>query len=115
MRFDDDSLDRAILAQQLEEPPADLRASILAATAYRVPPPFTLAEIVAAFCVAGLAVWAAIAAGPVIGGAVATAFSHVALALWLGVGVGVTITAELFTVSQPVFAAARRAKGRAGP
>lgn len=34
MRYSDDELDRALLALPLEEPPGDLRASIMAATVY---------------------------------------------------------------------------------
>lgn len=35
--YDDDELERALFALDLEEPPADLRASILAGTIYHVP------------------------------------------------------------------------------
>ncbi|MHB8147927.1 MAG: hypothetical protein ACYDGM_11800 [Vulcanimicrobiaceae bacterium] len=42
----DDALDRALFALELEEPPADLRSSILAATVYRPAPMFSRAEIV---------------------------------------------------------------------
>ncbi len=36
-RYDDQDLERALFALDLEEPPADLRQSILASTIYRVP------------------------------------------------------------------------------
>ena len=42
MKYDsDDALDRALFALPLEEPPADLRASILTATVYRPAPAFS--------------------------------------------------------------------------
>lgn len=37
MKYDDDELERALFALDLEKPPAGLRDSILAATIYRVP------------------------------------------------------------------------------
>ena len=39
MKFyeNDDELERALLSLELEEPPADLRRSILASTVYHVP------------------------------------------------------------------------------
>ena len=45
--YTDDDLDLALFALELEEPPTDLRASILAATVYRPAPMFSRAEIVA--------------------------------------------------------------------
>ena len=38
MNYDDDTLDRALAALPLEEPPADLHARIMAATVYRPEP-----------------------------------------------------------------------------
>ncbi len=115
MRLDDDSLDRAIMALPLEEPPPELRASILAATAYRPAPPFTLAEIVAAVTVAAIASWLAFAMGPKISDAVAAAFTHLRLLLWVAVGVGATLWLELLTAGRPAYAFSRRAKVRAKP
>jgi hypothetical protein len=115
MRFDDDALDRALFAQPLEEPPAGLRSSILAATIYRPAPPFSIAEIVALAGVIAAACWLAVAMGPVIGDAVTTAFSHITLLLWLGAGIAVTLWLEIFTVSQPAVSLAWRAKRRAKP
>ncbi|MDQ2871673.1 MAG: hypothetical protein M3R35_00930 [Candidatus Eremiobacteraeota bacterium] len=61
MRYsNDDELDRALFAIPLEEPPADLRASILAATIYRpavVPAPFKLWEAWALGAAVAVAVW----------------------------------------------------------
>ena len=45
MSYDDDDLDRLLFALPLEEPPADLRASILTATAYRAAPVFKPWEV----------------------------------------------------------------------
>ena len=115
MRLDDESLDRAIAALPLEQPPPELRASILAATVYRPVPPFTLAEVVAAASIAGLLIWLGIAAAPWIGLALAAVAANATLLLWLAAGIGVTLWLELFTVYQPSYALARRAKGRAGP
>ncbi len=45
MKYDsDDALDRALFALPLEEPPGDLRASILTATVYRPAPLFSAWE-----------------------------------------------------------------------
>jgi len=53
----DDELDRALFALPLEEPPADLRASILAATIYRAPAPFKAWEVWTLGAIVALAVW----------------------------------------------------------
>jgi len=46
MNYDsDDALDRALFALPLEEPPADLRASILTSTVYRPAPIFSFYEL----------------------------------------------------------------------
>lgn len=56
----DEELDRALFALELEEPPADLRSSILAATIYRAPVPLNPWEvwILGAFC--ALLAWIAV-------------------------------------------------------
>lgn len=115
MRLDDESLDMAIAALPLEEPPPELRATILAATIYRPAPPFTIAEVVAAASIAGLLLWLGVAAAPWIGLALSAAAANATLLLWLATGIGVTLWLELFTGYQPSYALARRAKGRAGP
>jgi hypothetical protein len=53
----DEELERALFALPLEEPPADLRASILAATVYRPPLPVKPWEIWALGAVVALLVW----------------------------------------------------------
>lgn len=53
----DDELERALFALPLEEPPADLRASILAATVYRPPLIVKPWEIWALGAVIALLVW----------------------------------------------------------
>jgi hypothetical protein len=53
----DDELERALFALELEEPPADLRATILAATVYRAPLPFKPWEVWALGAVCALLTW----------------------------------------------------------
>lgn len=58
MSYDnDDDLDRMLFALPLEEPPADLRASILAATAYRPAPVFKPWEVSMMGAVAAVGIW----------------------------------------------------------
>lgn len=51
-----DALDRALFALPLEEPPADLRSSILLSTAYRPVSPFSFWEIAVAGALGAVAV-----------------------------------------------------------
>ncbi|MGH7736604.1 MAG: hypothetical protein ACREMP_01850 [Candidatus Tyrphobacter sp.] len=115
MRFDDDALDRAILAQPLEEPPHGLRAEILAATVYRPAPVLTVAEIVAIVSGVGILLWLALSRAVQIDAAVAGAMGYSSLFLWLGVGVAVTLWLQLLTVSQPLHIGLTRARGRTRP
>lgn len=115
MRLDDDSLDRSIAALPLEEPPADLRASILAATVYRPAPPFTIAELIAGVAVAGLAIWLALGMDPAVSFVLAQVLTHMTLLLWIGVGVAVTCFTELIPLPRPAYAGLQRAKGRTKP
>jgi len=97
-RYDsDDELERALFGLPLEEPPADLRASILAATIYRAPAPFKAWEVWALGAIVALAVWLVwliIAGGAdrafdtmaLIGGEIATFFSQPLNLVWLTVG-----------------------------
>ncbi|MDQ6931642.1 MAG: hypothetical protein M3160_00540 [Candidatus Eremiobacteraeota bacterium] len=58
MKFQDDNeLDRALLALPLEEPPAGLRASILAATVYKPAFPFKVWEIYVLGALLALIAW----------------------------------------------------------
>jgi hypothetical protein len=54
----DEELERALFALPLEEPPADLRPSILAATIYRPPLPVKTWEVWVLGVVCALLVWA---------------------------------------------------------
>ncbi len=56
----DEELERALFGLELEEPPADLRSSILAATIYRTPMPVKPWEVwvLGAFC--ALLAWVAV-------------------------------------------------------
>jgi hypothetical protein len=70
MRYDDESLERALEALDLEETPADLHARIMAATVYRPAPVFQVWELwVVAFALA-IATWLtlAILGNPLAGG-----------------------------------------------
>jgi hypothetical protein len=55
--FDDEELERALFALPLEEPPADMRAAILAATVYRAPAIMKLWEIAAVAVAAAVVTW----------------------------------------------------------
>ena len=58
----DDDLDRALFALELEEPPADLRAGILNATIYRAPVKVASWEVAAWGAFAAILVWLLVAA-----------------------------------------------------
>ncbi len=113
MKYDsDDILDRALFALPLEEPPADLRASILTATVYRPAPLFKPWEIVLLGAVAAVATW--LVALVVLGGgtlfvhsleAIGSAsedllLNHSTLA-WIAAGGAVAIWLSIFTGFQP--------------
>ncbi len=53
----DEELERALFALDLEEPPADLRASILAATIYRAPVPVKPWEVWALGALCAVLTW----------------------------------------------------------
>jgi len=58
MNYDsDEALERALFALYLEEPPVELRASILAATVYRAPAIITLPEAAGLFALLGVIAW----------------------------------------------------------
>ena len=59
--MDDAALERALFALPLEEPPADLRGRILAATVYRPALPFKMWEVWLIGTLMALAVWLMIA------------------------------------------------------
>lgn len=101
---DDDELERALFSLDLEEPPADLRASILAQTVYRVPVSAGVRPwevwLYGALC--ALLAWMLIlvlrgAAGPAVeeAGTFATQlvafFSHPATLFWIALGGAATV------------------------
>jgi hypothetical protein len=57
MNYDDDALDAALFALPLEEPPAELRASILSATIYHPAPIFSAREVVVLGTLCAIIVW----------------------------------------------------------
>lgn len=113
MKYDsDDALDRALFGLPLEEPPADLRASILTATVYRPAPLFKPWETALLGAVAAVAVW--LVALVVLGGG--TLFVHSLEAIgstsedllsnyttlaWIAAGGAVAIWLSIFTGFQP--------------
>ncbi|HVA29327.1 MAG TPA: hypothetical protein VNF68_14185 [Candidatus Baltobacteraceae bacterium] len=121
MKYDsDDALDRALFALPLEEPPADLRASILTATIYRPAPLFKLWELVTLATVAAVLVW--LVTLVVMGGGKLFIDSLQAMAAaslrglpstttlaWVALGGGIAIWLSLFTGFQP------RVKGATQP
>jgi len=114
-----DALDHALFALPLEEPPTDLRTSILAATAYRPAPVFSMRDIVVIGLILATMVWlvAAIVAGGVglfahtvamIGGTFERFLSDVRTIGWLGAGAATALWLSLFTGFQPLAARARK-------
>ena len=113
MKFDDDALDRALFALPLEEPPVDLRASILRATILRPAPIFKPWEVAALGAVAAIAVW--LIALIVMGGGTlfvdsvqtiwtltVRALSHnTATIAWIAAGGAAAIWLSIFTGFQP--------------
>ena len=89
-RVSDEDLERALFALDLEEPPADLRGSILAATVYRAPVIFKQWELV--LLGAGLAVIAWMAFAIVTGGLPAIAGNIQDALQTVGKALGNTVT-----------------------
>lgn len=126
MMYDsDDALDRALFELPLEEPPSDLRASILASTAYRPAPPFSMWEAAALGAIAAVTVWLAvlIALGGgglflhtlgTIGSSLAQALSNVRLVAWLAAGTMTAYWLTFFTGSQHFWPALRRVERETG-
>lgn len=121
MRYDDEALDRALMALPLEEPPPDLRAAILAATAYRPPALLSLGEAIALAGVAAAILWLVVAVAmgggelfthalTAIGGGIVGALSNLSTLAWLATGAATAAWLVFFTESQPAYAAGRRSK-----
>jgi hypothetical protein len=119
MMYDDDALDRALFALPLEEPPADLRASILTATVYRPAPPFSIWEISIVGVLAAILVWLvaviALGGGSLFVHTAATIADNSARALgnyttlaWLAAGSATALWLTFFTGSQPFALASQR-------
>jgi hypothetical protein len=111
--YDDDMLDRALRALPLEEPPADLRASILASTVYRPGPLLATWETVllgAGFAViAWLVVMMILGGGTLffdtlktIGMVLERALSSGVTLAWIAAGISTAIWLTLFTGFQPL-------------
>jgi hypothetical protein len=124
MYRDDDALDRALFALPLEEPPADLRASILTSTVYRPAPVFSFWEMTAFGVLAAVLVWlvALIAMGggtlfvhtiSTIVSTVARPLSNVTTLAWLAAGAATAFWLSFFTGSQPFALASQRVGQRA--
>ena len=125
MKYDsDDALDRALFGLALEEPPADLRASILTATVYRPAPAFSAWEIAGLGILAAIAVWLVslvVAGGGTlfvhtvadIGTTLSRSLSNAATIAWLAAGGATAIWLSLFSGFQP-FALAGQRSGRKG-
>jgi hypothetical protein len=119
MYHSDDALDRALFALPLEEPPAELRASILASTVYRPAPPFAVWEVALLGALAAVAVWlivlVAMGGGTLflttlsdIGSAVERALSNVTALAWLAAGAATAFWLSLFNGPHSLALAARR-------
>ncbi len=106
----DDELERALFALPLEEPPANLRARILAATIERPRLTFAAWEIWMVGTVTAFMVWLAVLVAtsvPDIGGAIVQTVSYgidrfagtisPAALVWIGVGVSFAIWMSAFS------------------
>jgi hypothetical protein len=124
MYRDDDALDRALFALPLEEPPAELRASILTATVYRPAPVFSFWEITGLGVMAAVLVWlvALVAMGggtlflhtiSAIVSTVARPLTNVTTLAWVGAGSATAFWLTFFTGSQPFTLASQRVGQRA--
>jgi hypothetical protein len=114
MTYDsDDVLDRALFALPLEEPPSDLRGSILTATAYRPAPPFSVWEAVVIGVLSAVTLWllvvVAMGGAPLffntlnaIGRTVTVGLSNVTTLAWFGAGAATALWLSLFTSSQSI-------------
>jgi len=123
--YDDDALDRALFALPLEEPPTDLRSSILAATVYRPAPAFSVLEVTLLGALAAVVVWlvAVVAMGGgtlflntlgAIGATGARALGNVTTLAWLTAGAATAFWLMFFTGSQPLALAGQRSERRSG-
>ena len=102
-RYDsDEELERALFALDLEEPPADLRASILASTIYRQPVPVKPWEVWALAGLCAVLVWLGVLlahgtnvpAFTTIGayvGVVLSALAKPQMLFWLAAGAGMVL------------------------
>ena len=120
MKFDDDALDRALFALPLEEPPMDLRASILRATIYAPAPVFKAWELAVLGAVAAVMVWfvALIVMGgatlfldsvQVIGTMVMRSIAqNGATIAWVAAGGAAAIWLSIFTGFQPAIEGAKK-------
>jgi hypothetical protein len=119
MMYDsDDALDQALFALVLEEPPADLRGTILAHTAYRPAAPFSVWEVAGLGAIAAVIVWLVvlIAMGggglflqtlSTIGSGIASGLSNITVLAWLAAGAMTAFWLSLLG-SHPVAHAVRR-------
>jgi hypothetical protein len=125
MYNDDAELERALFALPLEEPPSDLRASILSATIYRPAPPFSAWEATLVGALAAVLMWliALIAMGgaplfvqtlSTIATAIERPFLNVTTLAWLGAGIAAAFWLSFFTGSQPFAPAVRRVEQQPG-
>lgn len=113
MKYDsDDALDRALFALPLEEPPADLRASILSATVYRPAPLFKPWEVMTLGALAAVVLWlvAVVVMGggdlflvtvETIGRRALDAVSNYSTLGWIAAGGATAIWLSIFTGFQP--------------
>ncbi len=119
MNFDDDALDRALFALPLEEPPIDLRASILAATVYRPAPMFSFYELLALGAIAVLLVslvtLVAMGGGTLfvhslqaIAGVSERVLFNASTLAWIAAGGATAVWLSIFTGFQPAVALGRK-------
>ena len=120
MNYDsDDALDRALFSLPLEEPPADLRSSILTATVYRPAPIFSFYELLGLGVLAAVLIW--LVALVVMGGG--TLFVHSAESIgttlarildnfttlaWIAAGGATAVWLSVFTGFQPAAAGGKQ-------
>ncbi len=118
MNYDnEDALDRALFALPLEEPPEDLRASILTATVYRPAPIFSVYDLLGLGTIAAVVIWLVVLVAwgggslfvhslESIANVAQQFFANYTTLAWMAAGGATAVWLSIFTGFQPLAASA---------